>query len=587
MRWIGEASQVKMEPHQNEPQGPMSRQRILDAALELFAGRGFDGASIKRISEAADVPPGLIYYYFESKQGLLETLVDERPFLLKLRGALEPSSAEDPISALTAIGLRLHETVKQEEEMVRILFRGRHPSGTVADRRREVCDEGLRRVASYVHGAIEAGRLPPVNVEVLSRLFLFSVMFAIVFEEPEDPKSFVEQSIDILLGGLTLEAEDARSGLERQVEEMRGCRAPRCAGRRGNLPVLRDDGKEDEMKGQHEMAEGWLHGGMAGRVEKYVDKARARRPASSVREQKLGMSIFPAKILLATDASEDVALAARAVADLSNNTGAELHVVHVWEADFPRAYAMTVPHSLIDWCEQKAAELLAKQVEHIEEAGGKVAEGHLVRGRPVDVILDLCEQLGSVLVVMGSRGLGPVGRILIGSVSEGVVHHSSHPVLVVRGGAWAWPPHRVVIGQDFSDDASAAGDLAAVIGKHYGAQGVLVRTYPEIVPRSQLPKDQREDYDRLIDNLLDSEKRALKERAAELGRLLGQRPEAEVALGEAAATILKTAGDEKSTLVAVGSRGLGAVGRARLGSVSTKVLRAARGPVLVYPHLRD
>jgi nucleotide-binding universal stress UspA family protein len=40
------------------------------------------------------------------------------------------------------------------------------------------------------------------------------------------------------------------------------------------------------------------------------------------------------------------------------------------------------------------------------------------------------------------------------------------------------------------------------------------------------------------------------------------------------------------TLISVGSRGLGAVQRARVGSVPTKVIRAARGPVLVYPHAR-
>lgn len=40
-------------------------------------------------------------------------------------------------------------------------------------------------------------------------------------------------------------------------------------------------------------------------------------------------------------------------------------------------------------------------------------------------------------------------------------------------------------------------------------------------------------------------------------------------------------------LIVVGSRGLGAVGRVRLGSVSTNVLRAARGPVLVYPERRN
>lgn len=300
------------------------------------------------------------------------------------------------------------------------------------------------------------------------------------------------------------------------------------------------------------------------------------------------MNAFPATILLATDGSDDAALAARAAADLSRNTGAELHVVHAWQGELPKkAYALTAPHSLIDWLEQKARELLAKQVEHIEEAGGKVTEEHLVRGRPVDIILNLCEQLGSVLVVIGSRGLGSVRRILIGSVSEGVVHHAHSPVLVVRGGPWAWPPHRVVIGTDLSEDAKAAGNLAAIIGTHHGAQGVLVRAYPEIVPRSQLPQDQSEDYDRLIDDLIDSEKRALEERAGELGKLLGRRVEVEVALGEAAATILKTAGDEESTLVAVGFRGLGATGLTRLGSVSTKVLRAARGPVLIYPHPQD
>jgi nucleotide-binding universal stress UspA family protein len=300
------------------------------------------------------------------------------------------------------------------------------------------------------------------------------------------------------------------------------------------------------------------------------------------------MKHFPDRILLATDGSQDAALAARVVADLSSATGAELHIVHAWHAELPKkAYAVTVPHSTINWLEQRAQELLAKQVEHIEDAGGMVAEAHLVRGRPVDAILDLCEQLGSVLVVMGSRGLGSVGRILIGSVSEGVVHHSNHPVLVVRGGVQGWPPHRVVIGADFSEDARAAGDVVAIIGRHYGAQGILVRALPEIAPRSQLPQDHREDYGGLIENLLDSEEQALEERAGELSGQLGQRLKVEVALGEAATTILKIAGDEESTLVAVGSRGLGAVGRARLGSVSTKVLRAARGPVLVYPHPRD
>ena len=44
------------------------------------------------------------------------------------------------------------------------------------------------------------------------------------------------------------------------------------------------------------------------------------------------MSTFPAKILVATDGSEDAVLAVQAAVDLSNETGAELHVVHVGES---------------------------------------------------------------------------------------------------------------------------------------------------------------------------------------------------------------------------------------------------------------
>jgi nucleotide-binding universal stress UspA family protein len=135
-----------------------------------------------------------------------------------------------------------------------------------------------------------------------------------------------------------------------------------------------------------------------------------------------------------------------------------------------------------------------------------------------------------------------------------------------------------------SEEARAAGELASIIGRHYGARGILVRAYPEIVHWAELQQNQRETYERLLQNVLESEKRTLEKCAAELGELLGRPPEVEVSVGDATAAILKAADDEESTLIAVGSRGLGATGRARLGSVSTKILRAARGPVLVFQH---
>jgi hypothetical protein len=57
-----------------------------------------------------------------------------------------------------------------------------------------------------------------------------------------------------------------------------------------------------------------------------------------------------------------------------------------------------------------------------------------------------CEEIEAGLIVMGSRGLGLVGRLLLGRVCKDVVHHARGPVLVVRGGEGAWPPERVIIG---------------------------------------------------------------------------------------------------------------------------------------------
>ena len=292
-----------------------------------------------------------------------------------------------------------------------------------------------------------------------------------------------------------------------------------------------------------------------------------------MREETEKMSPLPEKILLATDGSEDAELAARAVADLSDKTGAELHVMHAWQY---------VPHPLLDaeHYEEEAWRLLNEQAQL--PAGVTVKESHLKMAPAVDAILDVSEEIGADLIVVGSRGRGPIGRLLLGSVSEGVVHHATRPVLVLRGGRDAWPPGRILIGDDGSGAAGKAGELAASIGGLFETRVVLVRAYPEL-PETD-PVGRALDP-RAVDDALHRAEQELHERADELERLAGSRPRMEIAAGDAAVALLEEAreGDERRALIAVGSRGLGLARRLRLGSVSTKVLRAAGGPVLVYP----
>jgi nucleotide-binding universal stress UspA family protein len=141
------------------------------------------------------------------------------------------------------------------------------------------------------------------------------------------------------------------------------------------------------------------------------------------------MTIFPTKILLATDGSREAELAARTAADLAKNQNSELHVVYV-EPTLPMIGQFADPGP--ERTEPESRRLLDEQVRHIEEAGGTVDETHLRLGRPDDQIVWVAEELGAGLIVIGSRGRGGVRRALMGSVSDSVVRHAHCPVLVVR-----------------------------------------------------------------------------------------------------------------------------------------------------------
>ena len=65
--------------------GPHTRQQILDASLRLFSERGFARTTVRDIARQAGITDAAIYYHFESKQELLEALVEERGFLNSLQ----------------------------------------------------------------------------------------------------------------------------------------------------------------------------------------------------------------------------------------------------------------------------------------------------------------------------------------------------------------------------------------------------------------------------------------------------------------------------------------------------------------------
>jgi nucleotide-binding universal stress UspA family protein len=272
---------------------------------------------------------------------------------------------------------------------------------------------------------------------------------------------------------------------------------------------------------------------------------------------------FPEKVLLATDGLENTTLAARAAVDLAKKGEAELHVVHAWH---------TVPSPHFDrvirsGLEDAGREALEEQVRWIEEAGGAVAGAYLREGHPVETIVEQAEEVGAGLVVVGSRGLGRLGRLVMGSVSIGLAHHSHCPVLIVREGEGEWPPERVLVGHGSFEDTERAGLLGSSLGRVLGAEVELVGV------TGGASEEELRDLEQ-----------TLEARANEIEKVAGQRPGVRTPVGEVPETILGLcAEEEKPVLLSFGSKVLGRVGRVMVGDVLDRVLSESKGPILITP----
>ena len=148
------------------------------------------------------------------------------------------------------------------------------------------------------------------------------------------------------------------------------------------------------------------------------------------------MGVFPTKILVAIDGSEEARLATQAATELSRDTGSELHVLYVLPTPAQlvghHLYPKETREAVVAEAEGRAREFLAEQAQRIGSEGGKVSETHFRSGEPDKEILRAAEEIEAGTIVVGSRGLGAISRTLLGSVSDSVVRHAHCPVFVVR-----------------------------------------------------------------------------------------------------------------------------------------------------------
>ncbi|MBK9604701.1 MAG: universal stress protein [Anaerolineales bacterium] len=137
------------------------------------------------------------------------------------------------------------------------------------------------------------------------------------------------------------------------------------------------------------------------------------------------------KILLAADGSDHALHATQIAAELARNPNAkELRVVVAYDM-IPPYFGEPNMQIAIDARMEEAKLVLQKTIEAI----GKVpCEIHteLIEGSAAEAIIDVANTRKSNVIVMGSRGLGKLAGLLLGSTSQKVVSHAPCPVLITR-----------------------------------------------------------------------------------------------------------------------------------------------------------
>lgn len=240
---------------------------------------------------------------------------------------------------------------------------------------------------------------------------------------------------------------------------------------------------------------------------------------------------------------------------------------------------LPIPYEILDEEEvERAGPLFEEARERLE--GLDVETRAFGGGTPAGVVNDLAEKEGVDTIVVGSPHRGPVGRTLIGSVADGLLHGAPCEVMVAPhgyGAAERVPFQTIAVAYDDTPESKAALARAEEIALGCRARIVIytVSTPPAVVAGAigynpVVPPEGGKIVTRVVNEV--------DERLAASGRELN---------GVPAPAIVEACEEAGADLLVAGSRGYGPVMRVLLGSVSTQLAHRAPCPLLVVPRPRS
>jgi nucleotide-binding universal stress UspA family protein len=246
------------------------------------------------------------------------------------------------------------------------------------------------------------------------------------------------------------------------------------------------------------------------------------------------------------------------------------------------AWAISIDPAQLQELSQQQHQAIVSRARPILDAAGVKYSALQEQGYPISSILNAADREHAGMIVMGGRGLSGLKSYLLGSVSDGVLHHAHTPLLIVHGEDIPVEPvtiKRVLFPSDGSPAAGLAAAVAVASAKQLGARLVVLNVVngPVCLPDEGHEPIGDTDPEIVEARLLEIVDTQIKKLAFEAGISYTIRQE----VGHPGEKILACAEDEHADLIVMGSRGFGGFKSMLLGSVSDTVAQHAKCPVLV------
>jgi AcrR family transcriptional regulator len=154
------------------------REQIIDAAMHIFAQKGFARATNKDIAREAGITPGLIYHYFESKEALLKAIIEGRS-PLRLINTLPPQALTLPPEVFLRFMVMQVLSIIEEENFIQLIrvflpevVYNQNTGSTISNALQQM----LGFLESYLQAKMDAGELRKTDPSLLPQLLIGSIM---------------------------------------------------------------------------------------------------------------------------------------------------------------------------------------------------------------------------------------------------------------------------------------------------------------------------------------------------------------------------------------------------------------------------